>query len=205
MALIKCSECGAEISDKATECPKCGCPVEVSAATETAENKKKGPVKLIIIIALALLLLAAVGFGVFKLTNKPDTSGLYNGFEWGMTYDEVLKRLPEDALTKDEKNLIAVNNIDYEGKEGIDVLVSYNFPDVTLSKITLYITNSDDSSYTDEALLEEYVQQMDSLYGDHDKDILSYKWNTQKSKIMLTYLSDKLFILSYEDITKADN
>ena len=41
MALIKCSECGAEISDKATECPKCGCPVEVSAATETAENKKK--------------------------------------------------------------------------------------------------------------------------------------------------------------------
>mgnify|MGYP000274229822 FL=1 len=122
-----------------------------------------------------------------------------------MTYDEVLKRLPEDALTKDEKNLIAVNNIDYEGKEGIDVLVSYNFPDVTLSKITLYITNSDDSSYTDEALLEEYIQQMDSLYGDHDKDILSYKWNTQKSKIMLTYLSDKLFILSYEDITKADN
>ena len=103
------------------------------------------------------------------------------------------------------KNLIAVNNIDYEGKEGIDVLVSYNFPDVTLSKITLYITNSDDSSYTDEALLEEYIQQMDSLYGDHDKDILSYKWNTQKSKIMLTYLSDKLFILSYEDITKADN
>ena len=52
MALIKCSECGAEISDKATECPKCGCPVEVSAATETAENKKKGLVKLIIIIAL---------------------------------------------------------------------------------------------------------------------------------------------------------
>lgn len=53
--------------------------------------------------------------------------------------------------------------------------------------------------------MEEYIQQMDSLYGDHDKDILSYKWNTQKSKIMLTYLSDKLFILSYEDITKADN
>lgn len=28
MALIKCSECGREISDKAISCPGCGCPVE---------------------------------------------------------------------------------------------------------------------------------------------------------------------------------
>ena len=28
MALIKCYECGKEISDKALACPKCGCPVE---------------------------------------------------------------------------------------------------------------------------------------------------------------------------------
>ncbi len=28
MALIKCSECGKEISDKANTCPNCGCPIE---------------------------------------------------------------------------------------------------------------------------------------------------------------------------------
>lgn len=27
MALIKCSECGREVSDKATTCPHCGCPI----------------------------------------------------------------------------------------------------------------------------------------------------------------------------------
>ena len=27
MALIKCKECGKEISDKAKSCPKCGCPI----------------------------------------------------------------------------------------------------------------------------------------------------------------------------------
>lgn len=27
MALIKCPECGKEISDKATACPNCGCPM----------------------------------------------------------------------------------------------------------------------------------------------------------------------------------
>ena len=28
MALIKCTECGHMVSDKAVECPKCGCPLE---------------------------------------------------------------------------------------------------------------------------------------------------------------------------------
>ncbi len=30
MALIKCSECGKEVSSQATACPHCGCPVAVS-------------------------------------------------------------------------------------------------------------------------------------------------------------------------------
>lgn len=28
MALIKCQECGKEISNKANACPNCGCPIE---------------------------------------------------------------------------------------------------------------------------------------------------------------------------------
>ena len=28
MALIKCEECGQMVSDKASDCPHCGCPVE---------------------------------------------------------------------------------------------------------------------------------------------------------------------------------
>ena len=28
MALIKCTECGAQISDRARKCPSCGCPIE---------------------------------------------------------------------------------------------------------------------------------------------------------------------------------
>lgn len=34
MALIKCSECGKEISDKAEACPNCGCPIKTSDKTE---------------------------------------------------------------------------------------------------------------------------------------------------------------------------
>lgn len=35
MALIKCPECGTEVSDKAAACPKCGCPI--------AEENTRGP------------------------------------------------------------------------------------------------------------------------------------------------------------------
>ena len=36
MALIRCPECGGEVSDKARACPKCGAPVSSSAAIEVA-------------------------------------------------------------------------------------------------------------------------------------------------------------------------
>ena len=40
MALIKCSECGKEISDKATNCVHCGCPIPSSPTSSTVGNKK---------------------------------------------------------------------------------------------------------------------------------------------------------------------
>ena len=40
MALIKCPECGAEISDKATVCPKCGNLTNVDSIT-VAEVKEE--------------------------------------------------------------------------------------------------------------------------------------------------------------------
>ena len=39
MALIKCSECGREISDKAAACIYCGCPISESKPTSFAGHK----------------------------------------------------------------------------------------------------------------------------------------------------------------------
>lgn len=36
MALIKCNECGHDVSDRASACPHCGFPVAVSAIANTA-------------------------------------------------------------------------------------------------------------------------------------------------------------------------
>lgn len=40
MAMIKCPECGSEISDKASACPKCGCPSS-EWANRTDDEKSK--------------------------------------------------------------------------------------------------------------------------------------------------------------------
>lgn len=42
MALIKCSECGTEISDKAAACVKCGAPIAAAKVVQAAPAKKKG-------------------------------------------------------------------------------------------------------------------------------------------------------------------
>lgn len=34
MALIKCPECGNQVSDKASACPKCGCPLDCREETD---------------------------------------------------------------------------------------------------------------------------------------------------------------------------
>lgn len=39
MAIIKCKECGAEISDKAVTCPKCGAPLQ--EIPEVVEEEKE--------------------------------------------------------------------------------------------------------------------------------------------------------------------
>lgn len=49
MALIKCPECGKEISDKAKKCIHCGCPI----ATEQSRARKR-TIAIILIIAISI-------------------------------------------------------------------------------------------------------------------------------------------------------
>ena len=39
MALIKCSECGKEVSDKAATCPNCGCPISQMSSSGIVKIK----------------------------------------------------------------------------------------------------------------------------------------------------------------------
>ena len=73
MALIKCPECGKEISDKAGACPHCGCPI--GNATQPIQNndgKSNKGSKKILIGVVAVVAIAGTGyyFGIAKLYMK---------------------------------------------------------------------------------------------------------------------------------------
>lgn len=72
MALIKCSECGADISDKASACPKCGCPLDITKQI-ISDTKKKNNKKIIttIIIFFVIIVVLTVSIELIKYSNTP--------------------------------------------------------------------------------------------------------------------------------------
>lgn len=68
MALIACTECGQEISDKAISCPKCGAPVQAgSSQSPVPAKERRGTGRwLFWTIAVALVAIVAIPLMVGK-------------------------------------------------------------------------------------------------------------------------------------------
>lgn len=88
MALIKCPECGTEISDKARKCPKCGCPKsKVNKINKESNNQaiksnnkesndqaiKLNNKKVITIISIVAVLLILAAIVITGLDNNDDS------------------------------------------------------------------------------------------------------------------------------------
>ncbi len=65
--LIKCSECGKEVSDQASTCPNCGAPIKEDEIKKEIKAGIKISKKLaiILIIALSFIIICAFIFGYF--------------------------------------------------------------------------------------------------------------------------------------------
>lgn len=77
MALIKCKECGHEVSDKASTCPKCGCPIDNQSNSLNVNNKRNGSGRKWIIAVLSIIVpiaAVAIAFYVFSSEASNDDS-----------------------------------------------------------------------------------------------------------------------------------
>lgn len=95
MALIKCSECGREISDKATACPLCGIPMNGGSGFF---NKTQAPAKK---ESNGCLQLVGVGFLLFIVIS------VINGFNSGYETESnkiATEAIPDISPTPDEKS-----------------------------------------------------------------------------------------------------
>lgn len=67
MALIKCSECGKEVSDKANACPNCGAPIkedEIKKEIKAGINMTK-KLAIVLVIILVIIIISVFIFGYF--------------------------------------------------------------------------------------------------------------------------------------------
>lgn len=207
MALIKCSECGSDVSEKALECPKCGCPIELTVK-DVNENKKMHIKKITLRIVLIVGIAFIMAILIWKIATKPDISGYYEGIKWGTSLENIEKRLDgEDTYISrnEDTNTISYIKADYDNKSGVDALIYYEFDSDMLKAINVCLTNGDESAFTDGALIDEYMNKFNDLYGEAEESLLGYVWKTEKSEIELTYLGSNLIIINYKDINKIDN
>lgn len=86
MALIKCPECGKEISDKATTCPSCGCPVrqappplvpggQMPPPMVPSAPKKKGQSLLTFLLVFVLIVGLLTVVATFSRKDSAERSG----------------------------------------------------------------------------------------------------------------------------------
>mgnify|MGYP002707457350 CR=1 FL=1 len=69
MAMIKCPECGKEISDKAESCPQCGCPLR-SGCTDVEPIKKKSAKLGVALVGIIIVFVLVGTFVILKLKNN---------------------------------------------------------------------------------------------------------------------------------------
>ena len=70
MALVKCKECGKEVSNKADVCVGCGYPIKIKQHTFNIEHTKKNLKLQLFISKYTMLLLAIVASTIyFMITN----------------------------------------------------------------------------------------------------------------------------------------
>jgi len=125
MALIKCNECGKEISDKATTCIHCGCPkpkqkkeiedyknLIITNITKMNTKQKLGGI--LAIVGLTILLLIILN------NNKPNIIGVWthnSSLSGGVNFEKEL-------YFKDKRNAILTNTV--TNKYGNETIKEYN-------------------------------------------------------------------------------
>ena len=86
MALIKCAECGKQISDKANTCPNCGCPLKKEKRKETIKKVVNKNSKMVRIWTIIIIVGVILGIGIAmiidsSIKNNFDETYYHNGTE----------------------------------------------------------------------------------------------------------------------------
>ena len=136
MSLIKCPECGAEISDEVNSCPNCGYPLAtVNDSRNNSKNKK------IWISIISILIIIAIGI-LYYINFASPKEPIIGEWEFELFMGE-----DSDSITKETFSILGYENIFFRAtKDYYELGIPSNiFINDTWTKVT------------DEALTEKYA------------------------------------------------
>lgn len=205
MALIKCTECGAQISDRARKCPSCGCPIEeilkemstqdeqkiIKEADDPKQSRKKRKNGIIIVGAAVLVVILVVVF--FNFFNMRKINLLDYTSSIGTLYSEH-----EDI--KFEKNeawsiMVPEGPFIYEGKTELTFIdiegeLEYRYMDGDEKNhkaneiyFVCWTSPEDEDVIINDAVVQKLIKGYDKLYGEHNEeedeyvDAINYIWH----------------------------
>lgn len=175
MALMKCPECGKEVSDKAEACPNCGYPIEENSKKQQARHSihigKKSQMFIVLSVVLIVILIVCfvslkrrnvfkeytdyIGQSYEKLSNDYDTQEIIDGY-WSA--ERVLR-------AGDEKFAFVNGTIRYNYfEEGSDAY------DAKANEIIAMSWNPEYGKITDSDI-KDLKKLLEKTYGKFDKEI----------------------------------
>lgn len=122
MALVKCPECGREVSDKAKKCPQCGYELGKYKAKRLLDQIPKPHLKKkTIVIVLIVLILLFIGADFFK-NRKIEVDNIKMD-KWTMTSTDDISDKYECQVISDTKEPFIALIGEYEDKDSIPGMV----------------------------------------------------------------------------------
>lgn len=204
MALIKCTECGAEISDRASKCPSCGCPIEeilkeMSAQDEQkiikeVDDQKQGRKKkkngiIIIGVVVFVVILVVVFYNFFNM-------GKIDLLDYTSSIGTLYSEHTDIKFVKNEAWSIMVPEgpFMYEGETKLTFLdiegkLEYRYMDgdeKNHKKDEIYLvcwqSPKGEDMIINDAVVQKLIKGYDKLYGEHNEeedeyaDAINYIW-----------------------------
>lgn len=227
MALIKCSECGKEISDKAASCPHCGCPVskitDIQCNTTTsfeqsiyendpkAAKKKNKPLPFIIIggiimIAIIAILIASLAGGEKGNIASNGISKVTDGKITGSTETELAIIIDMLYLSRDDVISVFPDAQD----EGTKIVIPGTFAG-SIGQYKAFLSSDgnhfdqviferDSDEYDSEAVVDELCEYLGD-YSEYDSEWNKYEWLTDDLELLF-YVDERMYFYETSSIIK---
>lgn len=189
MALLKCVECGADVSEYAKQCPKCGCPVEeitkqIGKSTKIRKKFSKKRILLIVIVLLVVKMFFSCSSGDNSFDCCEDIGKEYTEFTTlKFVEDEVYNTMFPD----DPKIFEAKKEYEYRGIKGELTYRYFEEDDYGYSANEIYYISWSplEEETVDKSTINYIIGWYGGYYGDYNGseetsyDTIDYTWDLE--------------------------